>query len=441
MQLPKTVRHPDLLRSTTEHLLYEIWTHRYLDEFPITMGDYATKVGKQYRRYAIQILNNAGYFGITPAQFYNGQLHRRSRLHLYPHFKTTLQNWDLKSPNPKPPRNNSMEAFNGFLAKHHIDGCPQPVLSRFLKGKKGNRYGRLHAQGFSYQQMPKQARQAGISIDGVKVAEVDISASHLTTIAANKGINLPSDPYAIEGIPRDVVKAWMVIAIHSHRLPHSWYQSKRVQSKGIPRGFPKYPTDVQDKILTAYPWLKNFDWDSSEIFWQESEVMLSTIYKLVEMDIVALPLHDSIIVPINRTAKAREILETEFERIIGVKPHLKTTATESLLPLRGRAETPAVIESFDEMVQTVMGSMGCSIQDGTKEAILSVGREEGKAILPPKTNLNGTPPLVWGGRRYSKDKSLAEGLLLEGVGIRETAKRCGLGVATVHRLRASLQID
>ena len=100
--------------------------------------------------------------------------------------------------------------LNARVAAADVRGCVPPVFRRTFQGdlRLG---GRAHALGpGNFQIMPERDRIADITIGGKPVAEVDVSACYLTIFLALTGtLAMPADPYAVPGLPRDAVKAWM----------------------------------------------------------------------------------------------------------------------------------------------------------------------------------------------------------------------------------------
>ena len=80
-----------------------------------------------------------------------------------------------------------------------------------------NKGGRLYSPGeSSYQQLAKEQRLR-MTINGEPVKEMDIRASYPTILFARFGqsAELSADPYDVPGLPRAVVKKWMVATFGS----------------------------------------------------------------------------------------------------------------------------------------------------------------------------------------------------------------------------------
>jgi hypothetical protein len=171
------------------------------------------------------------------------------------------------------------------------------------EGFAWDRGGRLYAHpGGSYQRLPAADRQT-LTIDGGPVAEVDIRASHLTLAYACLGHSLKrhaaqhgyEDPYAIRGVPRGVVKGWMVAALTLGKHPGKWPR-KQLESDPELAGYSI--GDVTRAVLELHPILDDLgslSWGKLQFL--ESLVVIGAMKRLNGDGIPALPVHDSLIVP------------------------------------------------------------------------------------------------------------------------------------------------
>jgi hypothetical protein len=186
--------------------------------------------------------------------------------------------------------------------------------------------------GHGNYQRAKKAARAQITIDGRAVIELDLTASHLTILHALHGLPFDpaQDPYAIEGLPRDVAKKWVTMTLGHDRLHRSWPRGARADLDPVVGGnlvevFPLGKT--RDRILERLPVLAGwadspFDWGDLQFL--ESKVILRTVETLAfNHGVPCLPVHDSIIVPATEREMASQVLSEEFRLVIGVTPHLK----------------------------------------------------------------------------------------------------------------------
>lgn len=192
-------------------------------------------------------------------------------------------------------------------------------------------------QRISYQSLSPKERQ-GIKINGEAVVELDIKCSHATILAAIAGEPVPAgtDIYFSPSIPRRVMKMYVTQALGSGSLPKRWANDNK-WSYGLPEG--AGPPDigklqrewairnVESEALRCCKVLKRiqdigYNW--ADLQFLESEAILEAVHLLaMEHGIPALPVHDSLIVPVSKQAIAKEALAACFEKHVGVKPQLE----------------------------------------------------------------------------------------------------------------------
>jgi hypothetical protein len=194
--------------------------------------------------------------------------------------------------------------------------------------------GRLYAIGGkgNYQNAKKDERKA-ITIDGRPTVELDIRASHLTILVGLGHLPLEcleGDPYAIEGIPRPVVKQWVTMTISHGKRHRAWPKavaSEFREKHGINLG-EDYPIRrTGDAILEKLPLIQS-DGQSVPVGWgelqfRESEVILATMEALAfDHGIPSLPVHDSLIVPADAQGLAIAAFREVFGSSLGVVPEV-----------------------------------------------------------------------------------------------------------------------
>jgi hypothetical protein len=191
--------------------------------------------------------------------------------------------------------------------------------------------GRLYARGEpSYQQLSENKRLQ-VLIDGESVAEVDVSGSHLTLLYGQHGIPFDAtrDPYEVPGIPREVVKAWMVTTLGRNGFPTRWPIERAKELNEAEVGTThRFPIKlVTPTILQRHPVLVH--WPNTEegylrLMFLEAEIIIGTMLCLKrEHGIPSLPVHDSILVPYRHRNTAASVLSGEFAKRAGVTPKLK----------------------------------------------------------------------------------------------------------------------
>jgi hypothetical protein len=230
-----------------------------------------------------------------------------------------------------------VERINAIFSGHHFEGLPQPQVYRLFncadaEGFAFNKGGRLYGE---FQNTSREQRKAA-TIDGQPVVELDLKASHLTALYGVTKRTMPDgDPYAIEGLPRAVVKGAITAMIGlGHTALTRWSSKSKanlladlgteqlLDAKTFSRRYPARM--VAEKVLKRHPVLHHLapntlDW--ADLQFLESEVLVKVILQLgEEHGIPALPVHDSIIVPMEAAEVAQTCLGATFKAVTGQMP-------------------------------------------------------------------------------------------------------------------------
>ena len=228
-----------------------------------------------------------------------------------------------------------VQNVNTYLIEHElVGGLFAGYIRRFSEGDhkdfNWDRGGRLYAVGSDSYQLMKKAQRLQMHINGSPIAEIDISASYLTMLHALLGVPLPptDDLYDIEGLPRDIVKAFVTAAIGNNKFHARWPAKLSQELKKQGFDLSKTPMRlVQTKVCKALPVLAA--WEQQPISWSrlmfmESEQMLSTMEELRDTyDIPSYSVHDSIIIPASKLELCASVMKEKFESRFGVKYSLK----------------------------------------------------------------------------------------------------------------------
>jgi len=225
-----------------------------------------------------------------------------------------------------------VQSLNEYLIDHSLEGGN---FNGYIRGfNEGNhpafnwdRGGRLYAVGLNSYQLLKKAERLKMRIDGEPVAEIDINASFLRIFHSLIDQPLPDrdDPYTVDGLPRDVVKAWVTATFGHDRFHQSWPPNlnKRLRDDGIDTSKGMSMTKVQEKVVEAIPSFKL--WNPQEHGWPrlmflESEQMIASIEQLRDNhDIPAFSIHDSVVVPKESVEIATAVLRERFEGRFGLE--------------------------------------------------------------------------------------------------------------------------
>ena len=180
-----------------------------------------------------------------------------------------------------------------------------------------------------------------LKIDGECVAEVDIKASHLTLmyfVARALDNNIPEldpdkDPYHIEGIPRAVVKQWIVAYSSKLKPLTRWSKEATEKLSGQGVDLAEYKVkEVGEAIANKYPFIHTLP--STAVNWgylqrREADALIATMRRLAhEYDVPSYPVHDSLIVKQSDIFLVTRVMKESFRSFIGFTPALKVSKSE-----------------------------------------------------------------------------------------------------------------
>ena len=233
-----------------------------------------------------------------------------------------------------------VERLNAHLATVTVRGCVPPVLRRqfFSDLRLG---GRFFAVGSETFQGVRRADRHLLRIEGQRVTEVDLAAAALSIFLAATGQPIPADPYAhgpLASCDRDAVKQWFNQSLNIGRPAKGWGKRTDDAVRAVPI------KSIIAASLTAYPGLADpttampadlldnvpFDrrgWALGQwVTGLEASVMAAALEALMADGVVALPLHDAVLVPERDVEAAAVALSTAFECLLGAAPRIRTKA-------------------------------------------------------------------------------------------------------------------
>ena len=123
-----------------------------------------------------------------------------------------------------------------------------------------------------------------------------------------------SDLYHLEGVERDVVKSWINLSLTNGRPLERWPETVIEDFKSNKTKH-KEASFYRSSLLKLYPFISdlkqhNIGW--ARLQFEESEVILSTMQRLMKKGIPSYPVHDSIIVPKASSEEATHCLKECF---------------------------------------------------------------------------------------------------------------------------------
>lgn len=201
---------------------------------------------------------------------------------------------------------------------------------------KNDEVGRWYQKGgLSYQALPEDQRKE-LFLNGEEVAEFDYPAMHPHILYAWEGEQCPEDFYerimGACGCNRFIAKSVTLTAINAHEYKglinsislDKGREAKANQSRPVPKPIlydelKKHslsPRQVIDAFVQVHPVIAKylFSGSANRLMLVESDIITSVLRRLMEKDIPALPVHDSLIFPLRHKETVKWIMEDEYQR-------------------------------------------------------------------------------------------------------------------------------
>jgi hypothetical protein len=200
-----------------------------------------------------------------------------------------------------------------------------------------NKGGRLYSNGEDSYQRLKQRDRFRMTFDGEPVAQIDIRASYLTILHGKLGVPLEAsgDLYAVPSFPRDVVKAWLVATLGSRGHLKRWppKQAQAFMENTGQNLSQTYPIKaVRAAMIAKYLVLAQWgqvDIDWADLMFAESEAVIGSMVHLITVfQVPALPVHDSLLVPVSKIDHCIHSLTPSYMVHCKIRPQLKVNEPE-----------------------------------------------------------------------------------------------------------------
>lgn len=217
-----------------------------------------------------------------------------------------------------------MEAINSFIAEHNVEllGSPQPPIRLYRRftlrrpddAQAFNLHGRLYG---GFWMTLKASERHRLRIDGESIADLDFAGMFPRLAYAHLGKEAPEgDLYAIPGLDQHregakaAFSALLSYATEMKSLP------SRVKEK-LPQGWTA--SRVKQAFAAHHPDLVPlFGKDiAMDLMFTESQILLPAMRRLREAGIVALPMHDGLMVPASTVEHGLEAMRWASVRIVG----------------------------------------------------------------------------------------------------------------------------
>lgn len=228
-----------------------------------------------------------------------------------------------------------LRVVSHYLKQHPLEmaGNTYTGFSRKFNNGRMDRGGRIYAGYSSLKKEFTDLETGGVlrpretaTIDGEKVAYIDIGASFLCIRAALAGESIPTDkdPYGrlsfvVDKPSRDFAKVLVSAMIANGGTKKRYSQEMRADFPHIiGNNKLSYFTDA---IYAAFPFLRS-EKDGLLVMFIESEIMMQTLVQCMFHEVPAWPLHDALFVKHSQVEKAKAFLSVQFEERLGFLPRL-----------------------------------------------------------------------------------------------------------------------
>lgn len=235
-----------------------------------------------------------------------------------------------------------LRGLSNYLQQHPliISGTVYSGFSRKFNDGRLDRGGRIYA-GYSSLKKKQVNPETGeivyprstATIDGEKVALIDISASFLCVRAGMAGTSVPNDEDQYARLPFVVDKDSRAFA---KVLVSAMIANGGTKKRYSPEMREKFPDVIGDHKISAFtgaifqtfPFLQaEAEADGLEVVFIESEIVLRTVERCMVAGVPVWPLHDAIFVRLSQVEQAKQILIEEFTKSLGFPPRLKVNST------------------------------------------------------------------------------------------------------------------
>jgi hypothetical protein len=240
-----------------------------------------------------------------------------------------------------------VNGFNEFAAQHRVELDGKRITPQWHREFNLNfsLHGRWYVRGDGYQALSCDRRVGSLTIDGAAVAEVDLSASWLTCLYGYLDVPFDPrrDPYRLRTPGRQIVKTWITASLGKGQALTGGRWPKRVVQRAVKEGIDLSTcklSAVSRAILRRHPILADLPGRCASLAFQfrvarpqdvfalflmglEARAMTVAMMDLKERGVLALPVHDSLIVPQGAVEMAKAALTTAFQRQLDITPRLK----------------------------------------------------------------------------------------------------------------------
>ena len=218
-------------------------------------------------------------------------------------------------------REQKIRELNHYYSKHNvtIDGKTLSTDLRQIFSGDWNKGGRLYGGKNSYQSV-KSTDRSRLLINGSATVEFDYSCSHLNILYAYVGLQAPADCYSF--FPdRQLAKKALLISLNAKSINSAALAlSKEWNAVHPSRTITEAQAiEVIEDAIEAHAPIKDYICSGvgSGLQRIDSELAINIITQCKKQGIVALPIHDSFIVPVSAAKQLQAIMTDEYTKYTG----------------------------------------------------------------------------------------------------------------------------
>ena len=222
-----------------------------------------------------------------------------------------------------------LEVINDWIGQadihvtdHSIDAQSRRLYRVFNNGSfvQGGRF-----YGGFWIEMDHEQRLHNISINYEWPVEIDFGQMSLTLLYASIGKEPPmGDLYCIPGFEcyREGMKKTIISCLYADEVPTRKFNGtgnlfdKKTSIKDILEAISKHHKHV---------WEYFFSGVGMNMMFKEAELLVSSLLRLKKLGVVALPIHDAVLLPASKTDLGKAVLTETCKEMYGFKPSLSIT--------------------------------------------------------------------------------------------------------------------
>jgi hypothetical protein len=180
--------------------------------------------------------------------------------------------------------------------------------------------------GGAWQNLPEQVRKY-IKINLEPTIELDYSNFNVRLLYHKEGADYSGDAYTCGSIPRKLFKTATIALLNCHSKNYYYVISKAFRDKELHHKYPgcllmKNVNPIIDAIHDKHPTITKYFASGKALETQrlDSTILSNILDRFIEQNIVALPVHDSLIVQKRYEDYLRQAMVEEYEKIMKFKP-------------------------------------------------------------------------------------------------------------------------